>query len=1339
MHDSSLDRQVVLHEPVMEAPPKNFIDYLSKPYLILLGDPGIGKTYLFKKSSVYENAKYMTVRSFVALAGAGCEGKLLYLDGLDEYRSRTGEQSLIFQLIGILSGLKLSGLRISCRVADWFGETDLGLFREFFGGDNFAVLGLNILQEQEVITILRDSGASDPESFVVEADARGLNTLIGNPQTLLMLSELVESSDWPKSRLELFEKTTAKLLEEHDSSRTRSGLGGCPSAQLILPAGAICSAILISNVSGVSMLGNSNDPDFPSYRDINLEDSDRELSCLTRRAFEVAEPSIEAFTYTHRTIAEFLAAKWIVEQVRNGYPIRRVRNLIGIDGVPTSELRGLHAWIGTLLPEHSKILIESDPLGIALYGDSKNLSIHDRSYLLGVLCRVSTNNPWFRSGLDFTDGALGSLSGEDMIEAFSNVLTDASIVFHMKKMVMTAIKNGPRLSAFIPVLTDVLINKKASYSERNFAIEILLDYGDLGKRAVVDAISNKIFSGECSTHLKLTVIGKLYSEYYSPSFMSKIILDYLRDADDYAHGELLKLDGGVKVNDIPSVLVELSNKVICGFNDGLNQNKKSELSDYIYRLIFVWLKEGEGIATDYLNLFLVFANSIDKHSSYKRGDDGLEVWMSSGKSKKFDLFYSAFKSWDEDFSWSTVNDFVCSALYLYSAEDLARYSMDIVSSCRVLDEKHARLYEVAGSQIFSIGSSAYPQFEEWVDLGGVSDLIEKRTVASFSVIEEWRVDSNRSAREYRDRKVALRSAELKAFTATKDDMRRGLHVHNLSVLARHYFDQLEVGVDPKQSILDRAGKDIGEYVFDGFYEYLMTGTHPTVHELGRANGTYYHKWYIVLAGVEEALRRGISISQIPELILKSAFSLGLILGIHQKAKDGSRSQISLNWMETVLTEKTDLAVCCIEELSRSSLDVKADVNHGINALFQYLPNDVGRRALISRLVVSYPDMEVTFLAKFMCELLEGKTERSVLLELVKAITRIKDSSNISRRSMWVFVGYLFEPESYAGYLKSEFEASDDAIWDINQILSSGVFDALGFMTSSQLKFLALEIGQRYPHADSPTGVIMGVRNAWDASQVVIAIVNRLSTILTVEASDLLGEMMVLSELESYRSNIKYSFHNQLRALREFQYVQPDWPSTVKALRNEEPVSVSDLHALVLDHLETIKTEVRYSNTNIFRTFWREGVPVKPCLEDQCRDRLIELLKPRLAPLRLHVEPESYMADDKRADVVIVSRNAGKLPLELKRDFNSQLWTACEDQLDKLYASNPDASGYGVYVVFWFGRNRGGFLPKLPKGIEKPTSADELEKALNSLISQEKSHRLVAVVIDVEIPEKPNKS
>lgn len=64
--------------------------------------------------------------------------------------------------------------------------------------------------------------------------------------------------------------------------------------------------------------------------------------------------------------------------------------------------------------------------------------------------------------------------------------------------------------------------------------------------------------------------------------------------------------------------------------------------------------------------------------------------------------------------------------------------------------------------------------------------------------------------------------------------------------------------------------------------------------------------------------------------------------------------------------------------------------------------------------------------------------------------------------------------------------------------------------------------------------------------------------------------------------------------------------------------------------------------------------------------------------------------------------------------------------------DPDASGYGIYGVFWYGKHRQGIIPKHPKDAA-PKTALELEGMLNGVIRTEQRSKLRAVVIDVSVP------
>ena len=189
-------------------------------------------------------------------------------------------------------------------------------------------------------------------------------------------------------------------------------------------------------------------PDFPSNRDVPFDDHQKVEACLARRAFSSVRA--DNVSYVHRTVAEFLAAKWLSGRVREGLPIRRVQNLIGIEGHPAPELRGLHAWLAILLPEHAPVLMSHDPYGVLVYGDAASLSVAHRQTLFTAIEDVSKNDPWFRTGR--SDSSLGALSGPDMAGSFRRILSDPASSSQLRGVILDAIANGPSLPELLPDL-----------------------------------------------------------------------------------------------------------------------------------------------------------------------------------------------------------------------------------------------------------------------------------------------------------------------------------------------------------------------------------------------------------------------------------------------------------------------------------------------------------------------------------------------------------------------------------------------------------------------------------------------------------------------------------------------------------------------------------------------------------------------------------------------------------------------------------------------------------------------------------------------------------------------
>ena len=169
--------------------------------------------------------------------------------------------------------------------------------------------------------------------------------------------------------------------------------------------------------------------------------------------------------------------------------------------------------------------------------------------------------------------------------------------------------------------------------------------------------------------------------------------------------------------------------------------------------------------------------------------------------------------------------------------------------------------------------------------------------------------------------------------------------------------------------------------------------------------------------------------------------------------------------------------------------------------------------------------------------------------------------------------------------------------------------------------------------------------------------------------------------------------------------------------------------------DNCSAELHTASNTPWKDYWNlksNGKVDRPLIENQCRNRLLGLLRERLKKYSIIAAlPEAQRGEDTRADLLFLTWAGRNLPLEAKRHFHPDLWVAASSQLQG-YSADPDADGFAIYLVFWFG-NEASPTPLRPDGGAGPTSAIELETMLAGDLSPDLRARTDVIVFDVSDP------
>ncbi len=1329
---------------------QDIVSRFAEP-IVILGDPGMGKTWLMEELGNAEGLQFIRATSLLRQPNDIDFGnRRLVIDGLDEVASIKEGDPLHNVLTKLISCGKPSFI-LSCRSAEWQTVTGkLDIAEEY--GVTPVTLDLELLSEDEAGAALelRADRAKAREAIFALKQA-DLEEFFQNPLYLDFVAAILKADGaLPKTRAGLYQQAVTQLCQETNARHKGKGIDALSEEAALDAAGAIMATMLVTGATGVAIKGGG-----PSDLKISelseLADPNAMTAAARSNLFRAISGAQGQFAPLHRTVAEFLGARWIsrhVDQHLNSrHLVGRIVGLITAEGGVPSSLRGLHAWLPKFSPTRlGPGAIDRDPYGIIRYGDGDGLSAEQARDLIVALRRLSKFEPWFRGGYAATEATSG-LAQRALLEDIRNILMDEDETVVFRSLFTDALVGSDLVPDLRDQLVAILFDSMRAYRER-YDAGMALAKAPLTDFDWSDALSKLLKSKQRECHrLAVELIDDIGFNAISDSLIAKIILAHARlfekkDRESRTFGSFFRLERELPDERIAAVLDALAAAVLPKLDpkkwwgDGYD-DRWSEFAGLVRKLCARQLRyDAAAISPKQLRNWL---GMIERE--YMRNDEEVKAIADHLKSddrlrrgvQRLALFDKHVEEGHFARSYHLTR---ISSGFGVTDEDALRLLTELVARNDSADREswmalvsHFRAEGVIPPDIRRLARPYAKGDQELLDF-----LTKK---PKRGKLEEWEIKDRRNRREREKREAANKAKGRKNYTANIAAVRSG-DLGWIINPARAYLDMfsdLERKGPPEGRIEEWLGREVRDAALKGFEAVLRRSDLPTADQIAQsyAESRTWNFIYPMLAGAGRRFLAGESFDDLPADLVSA-----LLLGCEQELLSG-REQF--DGLEDDLREHLQRDQAAYEMHWRRKMEpiFKHNRTH-VQGLYRFVRTE-GERPLSLKLSREWLELHPNIALDIERELAGcliaalGEDQENWLdgLKVIAKGRLASMSQESDRYRYWRGIQFGFDFDEAVKAFPDPSKLDREWLWYLSQTFYSRFGDKEGQISASlaQLEWIVQAFRVLWPYANRPSGVTSGDDNPWDATQLLEWAVFQIATDPSDEATRVLRVLRDTPE-DGYTASVQAAIAMQRRSRLEANFKTPSL-ATYKAILCDsgQPQNAADVQAIILGELAFLQGRLRGDPLNPVNNFYDDAG--KPRGENACRDQLLIALGPTL-PFNIQTPPEVAMPQGNRSDGAFVFGDIF-VPLECKGQWHKDVWTAAATQLDRFYSIEHKAAKKGIYVVFWFGAKApaGRRLKLPPNDAPKPESALDMQLALQALLPIERRADIAIVVLDLTKP------
>ncbi|WP_406820039.1 NACHT domain-containing protein [Pseudomonas sp. KnCO4] len=1277
--------------------------------LLILGEAGMGKSHLLEWLANAPGYAHCTARKLINRHDPRSllnDAKTLVIDALDEVNAQK-EGDAVDSVLRQLGRLGYPNFVLACRVADWRSATGMEAIREQYAEEPLE-LHLEPFNDDDVANFLSASlGASTAKTVIEHFNTRGLNGLLGNPQTLELIARVAGAGSLPETRSELFSRAVEVLRVEHRDSKAHDQVARETGLDA---AGAAFAGLILTGSEAIvrTSAANSAEGELQLADISSLPGGEHIGAMLGTRLFK--SDGADRFGYLHRRVGEYLGARWLVKQADTTHKRRRLLSMFHSHGLVPASLRGIHAWLAHD-PALAPAVISTDPMGIIEYGDADDLTVEQARSLLQALELLAADNPRFR---DWRPYSVRGITQAELIGDIRRLITTPGTPFGLCLLVLEAVKGQKIASQLKDDLQKIILDSEAIFAIRRAAGEALFEIdGENDWSSILHSLHR--YDDELSTRLAIELADDIGYERVEDRLIVELVVAHaLKDSSTV--GVLLGLKTRLPDSRIEGVLDRLA---VAAQTLGKRYDRPGNdvLTDFAYHLIARRVETG-GVTAQKLWAWLEpFDASVGYHRESRQQLEAL-IQREDGLRQAIQRYVlleqpSNHNPWQR--AWR-LNE--RSSAFAPSAADVTAL-LDTLDHLDHSDERWRDLVQLtppgednhsevrAAARRFAAHSA---ELSEWIENLGVP------------VLSEWQIKQAERERARQAKQTEAHAEHRKYYATHIEEVRRG-NYRSIIDPAKAYlnlFNDIGEDVPAHKRVSQWLGDDIGEVAHVGFEAFmLLDPAMPTAHNMAEslAQGRYYEAGYIIVSALAERFRKAIGFDDLSdERLMAGMFEL------RRSRIDDHAGIVGLKDAIEAAIQVRGIWEDAMRLYHEPQLQAKCTSVDGLYALMRDERHAELAAELATEWLERFPDMPI----EPETELIDRLIRTGRFEALRRAAAGRLGLTDHERRRNWEAIGIVIDDEPTLERLNNS-PIEPELLWHLRNRTGGRFGEGTVKHSPMQLEWIIANFRTYWPKVERPIGTTGGDTNPWDASNYLTHLIHRLGNDICEDAVAALARLRYAPS-DGYTESIKIVVAEQSRMCVEAVYAPPTLEAINAILCNLIPVTVADLQALVLEELSIAQAKIKSDDAESWRGFYDDsGVPFA---EERCRDHLLGLL--RQGSKLITFDPEAHVAADKEVDIAC-SAGTLRVPVEVKGQWHSELWRGADKQLDALYTPDWRAENQGIYLVLWFGDQQAANkrLRNPPRGMLTPQTAEQLREILITGSKSAGEGRVDVFVLDLE--------